>query len=462
MIRILIVCIFLLTSLLAHSQEKRLALVIGNSAYEHGGVLRNPVNDAVAMSNALQQLGFDVLLHKDLGQSNMKRAIDEFGQKLSDYDVGLFFYAGHGIQARGYNYLIPVDANLISEQQVEYDCVQADRVLALMDAAQSDVNIIILDACRNNPFERSWTRSSTSGGLAFMNAPSGSLIAYSTAPGQTASDGKGTNSTYTRAMLESIAIPGLTILQTFQNVRSLVQERSGDQQIPWESTSLVGNFYFIKGDMQDRDAILSTTKADLQETAPTGKYAGPSGLFTDDRDGMNYVWIRYGEQVWMGENLNYEAPDSYCYKEKDSNCKKYGRLYNWKTAQSVCPDGWRLPGSDDWNELEAHLITELPDSIGSYDPIDLTGGMLKSVGWKSPNRGVRYTTGFAALPAGMRQYDVKASPFAGLGEMTFYWTIDIHGAFEAYALRLYYKEGGMDIAEGHMNNHVSVRCIRDE
>ena len=159
------------------------------------------------MKNALVQYGFDVIEYENLTQSRMKMAMDEFGGKLKGYDVGLFFYAGHGIQSKGYNYLIPVDANLKSEEQVEYDCVQADRILAFMESSGTKVNIIILDACRNNPFERSWTRSSAGKGLAFMTAPGGSLIAYATAPGSTASDGSGNNGLYTSAILESIKNP---------------------------------------------------------------------------------------------------------------------------------------------------------------------------------------------------------------------------------------------------------------
>jgi len=225
------------------SAQKRLALLIGNGNYPNS-FLANPENDALEMKNILQQYGFDVLLYENLSQTRMKMAMDEFGDRLKNYDVGLFFYAGHGIQSKGYNYLIPVDANIKSEEQVEYDCVQADRILALMEASGTDVNIIILDACRNNPFERSWTRSATGKGLAFMNAPKGSLIAYATAPGSTASDGSGKNGLYTSALLESIRIPDLNILQIFQNVRNIVSQKSNGLQIPWESTSLTGDFYF--------------------------------------------------------------------------------------------------------------------------------------------------------------------------------------------------------------------------
>jgi WD40 repeat protein len=228
-----------------NSTQKRIALLIGNGTYLNSS-LANPENDAREFKNALLQFGFEVLEFENLNQSQMKKAIDEFGQKLKNYDVGLFYYAGHGIQSKGYNYLIPVDASLSSELQVEYDCVQADRVLGVMEASGTKVNILILDACRNNPFERSWTRAVSGKGLAYMNAPSGTLIAYATAPGSTASDGSGKNGLYTSAILESIKIPNITILQMFQNVRSIVSQKSNKLQIPWESTSLTGDFYFYQ------------------------------------------------------------------------------------------------------------------------------------------------------------------------------------------------------------------------
>ena len=226
------------------SQERRLALVVGNSSYTFGGSLRNPVNDASAMQRALESLGFTVLRYENCSQAALRRAIDEFGRQLTNYDMGLFFYAGHGIQVKGRNYLVPVDAQLEVENDVEYDCVLADRVLAKMEAAGTRTNLVILDACRDNPFERSWNRSAGGEGLAFMNAPRGSLIAYATAPGSTASDGSGTNGLYTAALLEHINTPDLTVEQVFKRVRGTVVERSGGKQTPWESTSLTGDFFF--------------------------------------------------------------------------------------------------------------------------------------------------------------------------------------------------------------------------
>ena len=228
--------------------QKRIALVIGNSDYINAGRLSNPINDARGMAKALSSLGFKVLKHEDLGQSDMKRVIDEFGSMLGQYDVSLVFYAGHGIQVNGNNYLIPVDAKISSKKDVEYNAIDAGRILSKMEDAQSKTNIIILDACRNNPFERSWNRAvklNGGGGLAFMNAPTGSLIAYSTAPGNTASDGEaGTNGVYTSALLEHMKTPNITIEEMFKRVRVTVEAKTDKRQVSWESTSLKGNFFF--------------------------------------------------------------------------------------------------------------------------------------------------------------------------------------------------------------------------
>ena len=226
---VLILIFFALFSINIYAQnevqpQKRIALVIGNGNYP-SSTLANPENDAKAMSDVLQKLGFTVLKYENLGQEQMKRAIDDFGLKLKGNEVGLFFYAGHGIQSKGSNFLIPIDAQLQTEQDVEYDCVQADRILGKMEGSGTKVNIIILDACRNNPFERSWTRTENGRGLATMNAPIGTLIAYSTSPGSTAQDGSGNNSPYTSAILESILTDDISIIQMFQNVTRMVSEK---------------------------------------------------------------------------------------------------------------------------------------------------------------------------------------------------------------------------------------------
>jgi len=231
---------------LSEETESCLALVIGCSEYEHSGKLANPLNDADGMKKKLEELRFDVMHIANPSLKELKIGIDDFGVELEKYDVGLFYFAGHGVQVKGLNYLIPVDANLKNERTVEYDCVRVDRVLSHMDASKNKVNLIILDACRNNPFERSWGRDLAQRGLAVMEAPKGSLIAYSTSPGNTASDGEGDNGLYTGELIVEIKSINITITQLFQKVRKSVMEKSKDSQMPWESTCLTADYYFNK------------------------------------------------------------------------------------------------------------------------------------------------------------------------------------------------------------------------
>ncbi|MDX2281942.1 MAG: caspase family protein [Saprospiraceae bacterium] len=224
--------------------EKRLALVIGNADYSQskaGGVLRNPVNDARAMESTLSKLGFTVLKYENLDKTGMLKAIEAFGQKLKNYQLGLFFYAGHGIQINNTNYLVPTDATLEYQTDAEYQCVEAGRVLAKMEGAGSAVNIAILDACRNNPLTRSWNRSVGARGLASMSAPKGSIIAYSAASGQEAPDGTGSNSPYTTELIKALQIPNLTIEDVFKKIRVSLKG-----QTPAEYSSLTGNVILNK------------------------------------------------------------------------------------------------------------------------------------------------------------------------------------------------------------------------
>ena len=226
--------------------SKRIALVIGNGAYENAPHLKNPTNDATDIAGYLVKAGFTVDHGTNLTQRQMKAMIREFGQKLKAGGHGLFYFAGHGVQLRGRNYLIPVDANIQSESDVEDQGVDTNLMLGIMDEAGNGLNVVILDACRNNPFGRSFR--SASNGLAQMDAPSGTLIAYATAPGSVASDGKERNGLYTQELLKNMLTPGLTIEEVFKRVRIAVRNATGGQQTPWESSSLTGDFYFTIGE----------------------------------------------------------------------------------------------------------------------------------------------------------------------------------------------------------------------
>jgi uncharacterized caspase-like protein len=223
------------------TSEQRTALIIGNGNYRDSP-LRNPVNDARDIANALKQLGFSVIHGENLSQNDMKRNIRAFGDKIRNGGVGLFYFAGHGSQINGANYLIPVDAVITKAEEVEYESVDVGLVLAQMESAQNRLNIVILDACRNNPFARSFR--SARNGLASIDAPSGTLIAYATAPGSVAIDGSGDNGLYTSELLTAMREAGSKIEDVFKRVRIAVQAKSSGKQIPWESSSLVGDFYF--------------------------------------------------------------------------------------------------------------------------------------------------------------------------------------------------------------------------
>jgi formylglycine-generating enzyme required for sulfatase activity len=225
----------------ATKSEQRAALVIGNGTYE-SAPLRNPPNDAQAMAGILRELGFDVAESENLDQKAMKKEIQAFGQKLLKGGIGLFYYAGHGMQVNGRNYLIPVGAQIEHEKQVEYEAVDVGAVLAEMDNARNRLNIVILDACRDNPFARSFRSSAQ--GLASMNAPTGTLVAYATAPGSVANDGTGENGIYTGELIKTMTIQGLKVEDVFKQVRSAVRETTQGRQVPWESSSLEGDFYF--------------------------------------------------------------------------------------------------------------------------------------------------------------------------------------------------------------------------
>ena len=221
--------------------EQRVALVIGNSAYKESP-LKNPANDAADMAAALKELGFKVTLRTDASQRQMKQALREFAQDLRRGGVGLFYFAGHGVQSKGRNFLIPVGANVETEAELEDESVDANLVLSYMDEAQNRVNIVVLDACRNNPFARSFR--SASRGLAQMEAAKGSFVAFATAPGSVAADGEGRNGVYTEHLLASLKEADGDIDKVFRRVAANVSTVTGGKQVPWVASSLTGDFYF--------------------------------------------------------------------------------------------------------------------------------------------------------------------------------------------------------------------------
>jgi hypothetical protein len=227
--------------------EKRFALVIGNSAYQSVTPLDNPKNDAALMAKTLAGLDFVLIgggAQLDLDKAALDKAVQSFGQQIQGADVALFYYAGHGVQVSGANYLVPVNANPTRETDVDFQMVDINLVLRQMQGAGTRLNLVILDACRNNPFGGRALRAS-GGGLAQMRAPEGTLISYATQPGNVAQDGSGGDSPYTLALAATIVRAGLDIFQTFNEVGLSVKRATGGAQQPWVSSSPIdGNFYF--------------------------------------------------------------------------------------------------------------------------------------------------------------------------------------------------------------------------
>lgn len=241
----------------AAQTPRRIALVIGNGAYK-SAPLKNPVRDAEAVAASLKQLGYEVVLRRDAGLFDLIEALRDFSLRAKDSTVRLLFYAGHGIQAKGRNYLLPVDADPRSEDEMAAKAADVGEFVDRLSAIKHGLNIVVLDACRVNPFaggvivgpdgRRLKFRGLTPTGLAPLDAPVGTLIAFSTAPNGVALDGPvGAHSIYAKHLLNHLQTPGLPVEQLFKRVRIGVAEETQRVQVPWESSSLTTEFCFKSG-----------------------------------------------------------------------------------------------------------------------------------------------------------------------------------------------------------------------
>ena len=231
--------------------QKRVALIVGNSAYTNAGVLANPANDANDMAAALKELGVEVILGLDLDKRSFDTRVRDFSRALTDADTGILFYAGHGLQVAGRNYLVPVDAQLQNERDLDFEAIGLDFVLKQMELErEGKTNIVFLDACRDNPLARNLARSmgtrsaSIGRGLAQVQTGVGTFIAYSTQPGNVALDGSGRNSPFTAALAKGVAQPSRNLTAVMIDVRKEVLAVTNGRQVPWDHSALTGDFYF--------------------------------------------------------------------------------------------------------------------------------------------------------------------------------------------------------------------------
>ena len=301
----LILLFFFLPFLVLSQEDKRLALVIGNANYDKGE-LKNPVNDARLIAETLDSLNFDVILKENLGSdTDFKKAVFEFGKKRKDYDVAFVYYAGHGVQINNINYLLPTKREFTSEDEVELFGFSVQAIMNYLESQSDEVNVLILDACRDNPFESNWntTRSLKGSGLAKIPAPTGSLIAFSTDAGQTAPDGDGENSIYTLSLAKNMVLEDISIDQVFRNVRSEVLSITGGRQRPVEATQLTGqSFYLNPSNFEDEfkevDEII-----EIGESLERGVFILENIINQDNMNTKAYRMLSYLYQLLNKNNM---------------------------------------------------------------------------------------------------------------------------------------------------------------
>ena len=355
----------------------RLALVIGNEKY-FNAPLKNPLNDARDMYQALKDLGFNVIYKENVGYREMEKAVREFGNRLRKQGgAGLFYFAGHGVQVNGRNYLIPVDAQIESESDVQFEALDASRVLGKMNDAGNGLNFVILDACRDNPFARSFR--SYNKGLAQMDAPKGTLIAYATSPGKTAADGDARNGVYTKYLLKQMRIPGLEVGRMFRRVRKGVSEETGGTQVSWESTSLTGEFYFCsskpaKTEKQFEEKTSIKSSALLAEKEAWGLAKNTDDIqivkmFLEQYPNGNYAFAARMKKKELERKAQKEAERLAKIQSRPSPSSSLRKSYPQKEEQAhfnkINRNIVTLTQADDINPKEGIIHMEIPVPTGS-------------------------------------------------------------------------------------------------
>ena len=341
-----LVLLFLFLISFSQDYEHKTALVIGNSNYEVSP-LKNPVNDARDLSETLHQLGFNVITRYDLKMDEMKDALRQFQDSIYAHPgVALFYFSGHGMQYDGNNYLVPTDADIQSAYEVESEGFAGSRVLKMLEYLDNPLNIVILDACRTNSFPVA-TRGAEKGLAPITTAPTGSIVAYSTAPGDVASDGLGDNGLYTEELVRAIKTPGLSIEEVFKVTRRSVAYRSDKKQIPWENSSLLGDFYFQPTDADMHILAYTYDGPDVRSYDPLLRGAKDS-LATNNDYAM----------VAANRALEFDGDNSEAY---DIRHWTYKRMNMYKEAKADLDKAYELNPSDSYFLAYAYYYIDVQD-----------------------------------------------------------------------------------------------------
>ncbi len=345
---------------------KKLALIIGNQSYGDAS-LKNSINDAIGMSDALSSLGFEVLAYKDLNQKQMRQVAREFGDRLRQdkNTVGLFYFAGHGMQVEGVNYLIPINTEIEREDEVQSRAFNANDILKKMSSAQNSLNIVILDACRTNPFERSFRSGNE--GLAPMNAPKGTLIAYAAKPGTKSkdSDPSGQHGLFTGTLLQYIQKPGYKIEALFKKVRQEIDKVSKGKQTSWEEGGLLNDFCF-----NGCEAVIDDPTTD---PSPNTYHIGDRGpamgiVFDVDNSGQHGL-----------EAQPQDASGKYTWSQAKAQASSYGPGWHLPTKKELdllyqnkdVVRGFVINGGNYWSSSELKDLEALEEINSLFQTKDI-------------------------------------------------------------------------------------------
>lgn len=457
-----------------YAQQSKYALVIGVKAYQYVQPLQNSLNDARDMATLLKRKGFTVIeLYDPATKRSMQDAVLKYFELIRSQPkaAGLVYYSGHGMQVKGSNYLMPTFSNPQVEADLDDQCMNMDYVMRAIEQAGNELNIFVLDACRNNPFH-GFSRSSEKG-LSMVETPKGSYIVYATKPGSVASDGIGGNGLFTSKLLQYIDTPGLNIEQVFKKTAHDVAQASGDAQRPWIASDFTGDFFFTPGGGQRLANASQPSEPLIISNELVNKISEPTMLDYGYGE-KDAPIIAIGKQEWMAKNLNVarfnngdtifhaksedewkrankDKKPAWCYYENDlANGSKYGKLYNWYAVidpRGLAPRGWHIPGDAEWTALCHHLGGD-----------ESAGAKMKSIDLWNGNGNGSNLSGFNSIPGGFR--DIFGS-FHELGNVSNFWSASEFTSEIAWSRSLNSANPATFRKGSSKGSGFSIRCIRE-